>query len=293
MVVAHPEKSVTDVRCTDARRRERDDPEGVTQTFQVVLYKVDPRLCVFACNLLSKDFWRSALLDEPVEVWPQVPLVSKPRSFACLAERLARTGTGPHGSVVWASGLAKRVTPHSDASEEVTLREASQIRGANVFNRSLVNFPRSNVAFRNEVSKPLGCIWIDLVVVGAHGADTPSKGPLVLGGNPHPRVSLARRRADSALMENTPDPFEAFLSAMHRQAGEIAAIKTVVLVLISCHPEPQKLRALFAKARERAEVADLFSALPDDALQAAQRTFDRLAGASGSAPTGQQPPPRA
>jgi hypothetical protein len=43
------------VRRTDARRRERDSPEGVTQGFQVSVYKVDPRIDVFARNLLSKD----------------------------------------------------------------------------------------------------------------------------------------------------------------------------------------------------------------------------------------------
>jgi hypothetical protein len=53
--VGHPEESVSDVRRTDARRRKRDSPEGVTQGFQVSVYKVDPRLDSLACNLLSKD----------------------------------------------------------------------------------------------------------------------------------------------------------------------------------------------------------------------------------------------
>jgi hypothetical protein len=60
------------VRRTDARRRERDSPEGVTQGFQVSVYKVDPRLDSFTRNLLSKDDWRAALLDEPGERWPEV-----------------------------------------------------------------------------------------------------------------------------------------------------------------------------------------------------------------------------
>jgi hypothetical protein len=81
--VGHPERSVSDMRRTDARRRKRDTPEGVTQGFHVSLYKVDPRLDSFARNLLSKDDCRAALLDEPVEVRPKVPLVIKPASFAC------------------------------------------------------------------------------------------------------------------------------------------------------------------------------------------------------------------
>jgi len=39
------------------------------------LYKLDPRLCVLARNLLSKDDCRSALRDEALEVRPQVALV--------------------------------------------------------------------------------------------------------------------------------------------------------------------------------------------------------------------------
>jgi len=62
--VGHPVIAVSDVRRTDARRRERDTPEGVTHAFHVSVYKVDPRICVLACNLLSKDRCRPALRDE-------------------------------------------------------------------------------------------------------------------------------------------------------------------------------------------------------------------------------------
>jgi hypothetical protein len=68
--VGHPVDSVADVRGTDARRRERDCPEGVTHGFHVSLYKVDPRVCFFACNLLAKDDCRLALFDEVVEGGP-------------------------------------------------------------------------------------------------------------------------------------------------------------------------------------------------------------------------------
>ena len=100
MGVGHPVKSVSDVRRTDARRRERDRPEGVTQGFQVSVYKVDPRACVLTRNLLSNDCWRSALRDEVVEGWPQMPLVIKPSSFACRAERLAGARACPNSSIV-------------------------------------------------------------------------------------------------------------------------------------------------------------------------------------------------
>jgi hypothetical protein len=54
------------------------------------LYKVDPVIDSFARNLFSSDDWRAALLDEVMGRGPKVPLVSKPTSFACRGERLAR-----------------------------------------------------------------------------------------------------------------------------------------------------------------------------------------------------------
>ena len=166
--VTHPVKSVSDVRRTDARRRERDRPEGVTQGFQVSVYKVDPRVSVLACNLLSKDRCRLALFDEVMEGWPQVPLVIKPSSFACRAERLARTGTRPNRSVVTPSGLAQRVGPHTDAGKKVALCEASQIAWEDIFDTSFVNITGCNVTGFNQVAQPLRCPWVNLVVVGGH-----------------------------------------------------------------------------------------------------------------------------
>jgi hypothetical protein len=58
------------VRRTDARRRERDTPEGVTQGFHISVYKVDPIIDSFARNLLSKDDCRLADFDEVVEGGP-------------------------------------------------------------------------------------------------------------------------------------------------------------------------------------------------------------------------------
>jgi hypothetical protein len=65
-----PVEAVSDVRRTDARRRKRDRPEGVTQGFHVIVYKVDPRISVLARNLLSKNDWRAALLNEMEPCWP-------------------------------------------------------------------------------------------------------------------------------------------------------------------------------------------------------------------------------
>jgi hypothetical protein len=77
------------MRGTDARSRDTGCPEGVTDSFNVSLYKVEPAVANRLFNLLTKDDWRAALSDEVVEGWPKVPLVSKPELHACRAERLA------------------------------------------------------------------------------------------------------------------------------------------------------------------------------------------------------------
>lgn len=99
----------------------------MTQAFHVSLYKVDPRIDVLARNLLSKDRCRHSLTDEMEEVRPEVPLVSKPKSCACRAERLARTGTGPNRSVIRPSGHAEGVAPDADSCEEMALCVASEV----------------------------------------------------------------------------------------------------------------------------------------------------------------------
>jgi len=143
--VGHPVEPVTDVRSTDARSRERRCPEGVTHGFQVSLYKVDPRVSVLACNLLSKDDWRLALADEPMEVRPEVPLVIKPSSRACLGERLARTGTGPNRSIIWPGGAAKSVGPHPDTGEEMALGVGLEVVWSNIADVPLVDIARRDV----------------------------------------------------------------------------------------------------------------------------------------------------
>ena len=58
------------MRRTDARRRERDRPDGVTQGFHVSLYKVDPSISVFAANLFAKDNDRLSLANEVLPCGP-------------------------------------------------------------------------------------------------------------------------------------------------------------------------------------------------------------------------------
>jgi len=143
--VGQPVKSVSDVRRTDARRRERDTPKGVTHGFQVSVYKVDPRLDSFRCNLLSKDDCRLTLFDEVLKSGPEVPLVIKPSAFACRAERLARTGASPNRSVVAPSGRPKGMAPDANTGKEMALGKSAQIAWENIFNTPFINIARRNV----------------------------------------------------------------------------------------------------------------------------------------------------
>lgn len=162
--VGHPVRSVTDVRSTDARRRERTSPEGITQSFQVSLYKVEPRLCVLARNLLTKEAFRRALLDEPIDGWPEVPLVVKPSALACRAERLARAACGPDRAIIWPAGAAEGVGPSSDAGEEVDLIKSSKVGWADVLNISFIDYPWCDQPLGDQLAQPSGRLWIDFVV---------------------------------------------------------------------------------------------------------------------------------
>jgi hypothetical protein len=133
------------------------------------LYKVDPRLCILARNLLSKDDWRAALANEVEKCGPKVPLVIKPSSFACLAERLARTGTGPNRSVITESGASKRVAPDADSSEEVTLGISAQVVRSDILNAPFVYIAGRDMPGFYKVAQPLRGVWVNLVVIGGHG----------------------------------------------------------------------------------------------------------------------------
>jgi hypothetical protein len=152
--VGHPPQSLPDVGRTDARRRKIDRPDGVTARFQVRRYKVEPHETVRARNLFAKDDIRAKLGDEPEPGWPKVPLVSKPKAFACAAERLARAGPGVDGAIVRPSGEAERVSPQSDTGEEMALREAREVGSADIPDVALIDMSIWNKAGCNEVAEP-------------------------------------------------------------------------------------------------------------------------------------------
>ncbi len=70
--VGHPHKPepLSDVGRPDARSAQISRPDGVARSFQVSRYKVEPAEAVLARNLLAKDDWRVALVDEMKPVRP-------------------------------------------------------------------------------------------------------------------------------------------------------------------------------------------------------------------------------
>ena len=63
-------QSLSDVRRADARSAEIDRFEGVTLSFHVSVYKVEPSKAVLARNLLAKNNGGVCLGDEVVEERP-------------------------------------------------------------------------------------------------------------------------------------------------------------------------------------------------------------------------------
>jgi hypothetical protein len=81
--VGHEVESLSEVWSTDPTRAKIRRPNGVTRSFQVSRYSVEPSESSLSRNLLSKDDWRTALLDEPKEVGPEMSFVIGSFSFTC------------------------------------------------------------------------------------------------------------------------------------------------------------------------------------------------------------------
>lgn len=177
--VGHPVEALSDVRSTDARSAQISRCAGVARSFQVSLYKVEPLKAVFARNLFAKHDWRVALLNETIELGPEMPLVGESSAFSGGAERLAGATAGPNGSVVGPSCKSQGVGPDADAGKEVTLRETCEVRRIHELNRPFIDFSVCDMTRRNQVAEPLGRIRINFVVVDhrllyCSGLDCPS-----------------------------------------------------------------------------------------------------------------------
>ena len=163
------------MRRAEARSAEIDSPAGVGLRFQVSVNNVEPSEAVTGCNLLAKDDVRAEARDKPVEVGPEVPLVSSPSAAACRAERLAWAGSGPDWRVVGPSGEAERVGPNADAGEEVALGKSSKVIWRDISDIGFIDMPRRDQPGRYQVAQPLGLVGIELVVIGGHACGPASR----------------------------------------------------------------------------------------------------------------------
>jgi hypothetical protein len=140
-----------DVRRADARSRDTDRPDGVTDSFQVSRYSIEPAVANRCFNLLTKDDWRAALADEAIPYRPEVAIVGPAFAFAGRAERLARAGSGPNRSVVGPACESQGEAPSADAGEKMALLISSKVIRRHLGNAALVHISGRNQAARNQV----------------------------------------------------------------------------------------------------------------------------------------------
>lgn len=78
-----------------------------------------------------------------------MPLVSKPISFACRAERLAGTRASPNRAAIGPSCTSQGVGPDANPGEEMALCISGKVEGGNIFNTPLVYVARRYVSGGN------------------------------------------------------------------------------------------------------------------------------------------------
>jgi hypothetical protein len=135
-----------DVRSTDARSAQIRRPDGVTRSFQVSRYSVEPIEAVRTRNLFAKDDWRAALPNEAEPFRPEVSSIGGAFFLASGGERLARTGASPHRHVVRPPGQTQCMGPDSDTGEGVELVVAFDVVGLELDYRPCIDPAAGDVA---------------------------------------------------------------------------------------------------------------------------------------------------
>ena len=159
-----------DVRGANACRCKIRSPEGVTRSFQLSTYSVEPSECRFARNLLSKDRCRSALFNEPEPVGPEMSFIGYSLSFARDGVRLAWAGARPDLAIVWPACQPERPAPDADPGKKVRLSEAGDVLDTEVDDAPALDNAVGDVAGANEALCPVAGVRIDLVVERIHAA---------------------------------------------------------------------------------------------------------------------------
>src|SRR6185312_16345768 len=104
-----------------------------------------------------------------------MPLVIKPASLACRAERLAGTRTCPNRTVVRPPCPAEGVGPAADPGEEMALGVGAKVVRADIFDAPGVDIARRDVALADQFAQPRCGFLVYLVVVGrGNGSHRPA-----------------------------------------------------------------------------------------------------------------------
>ena len=149
-----------DAECSQYRR-----PDGVAFAFQIAANSIEPTVPNRACNLLPNDCARAALADEPEQDRPEMPVVGLAPLFAGRAEGLAGATGRPDRLLDGPTGKGKGETPPTNPGKEMALRISAQLAGLHVANRSGVDIPPGDEAFRNKLAEPSGGFGVVLIVI--------------------------------------------------------------------------------------------------------------------------------
>jgi hypothetical protein len=140
------------MRCPEARSAKINRPDGVSRRFQVSVNKVEPSKSVTTCNLLAKDRDRLSLSDEAKPRWPKMAGIGGAIGFPRRAEGLAGAGACPDRPLVEPSDEPERITPDSDAREEMALGISGKVFCSYFLDVSLINVSGRDVARRDQVA---------------------------------------------------------------------------------------------------------------------------------------------
>lgn len=152
----------------DGASRDIDRPCGVVFVRQIIADSVEPMRASRCRNLLSHKDRGPAGTDEAIKVRPQMPWITCSGSFPCEAFALAGTGAGPDGSIVRPASKSGCDGPEPGTSEEMALREASEVICSHVLYGAGVNLTGRDHAVRNQLTQGGYSFGVVFVVVGGH-----------------------------------------------------------------------------------------------------------------------------
>jgi len=143
-------------------------PNGVTFSFQVCLYSIEPPVANRSFNLFTKDRVRATLADEPEELGPEVTFVRVAFLFPGSRVRLARATPRPDWPICWPSGEPESVIPSANSCKEMAPGKSSNVIWRNIRNAPFVNLAWLDLAGISKFTKPCGRVPVELVVINWH-----------------------------------------------------------------------------------------------------------------------------